>query len=159
MYKRANTIPVKVGNLIIGNQNRLVIQSMTNTKTSNYHATINQIKQLSINGCELVRVALLDDADLKSLSKIIKDSPLPIVADIHYKARYALQAIKMGVAAIRINPGNIADLQELKQIVLAAKAKEVAIRIGFNMGSLPKGVNNYIQLVDYAIEYIKLFES
>jgi (E)-4-hydroxy-3-methylbut-2-enyl-diphosphate synthase len=160
MLKRQQTIKVMVGDVQIGHQNEVVIQSMTNTKTANVKDTIKQIKQLVNNGCELVRVAVLDNKDAVALSQITKLSPCPIIADIHYNYRFAIQAIKSGVAKIRINPGNIA-LDKLKEVVLLAKKYNVAIRIGVNQGSkLNKEKLSSLQdMLNQTIKYIKQFEQ
>jgi (E)-4-hydroxy-3-methylbut-2-enyl-diphosphate synthase len=160
MLKRQQTIKVMVGDVQIGHQNKVVIQSMTNTKTANVSNIVKQIKQLVNNGCELVRVAVLDNEDAIALKQIVKLSPCPIVADIHYNYRFAIQAIKSGVSKIRINPGNIA-LNNLKEVVLIAKKYNVAIRIGVNQGSkLNKQKPNSLQgMLNQAIKYIKQFEQ
>lgn len=138
---RTNTVPVRVGNLVIGNSNKIIIQSMTNTKTANIKETIRQIKKMAKNNCELVRIAIFDVDDANAIKKICKLSPIPIVADIHFNPDFAIKAIKDGVAKIRINPGNISNKNKLKEIITLAKKKNVAIRIGFNDGSLPKNVD------------------
>jgi (E)-4-hydroxy-3-methylbut-2-enyl-diphosphate synthase len=155
MFRRIQTNKVMVGDVQIGHNNRVVIQSMTNTKTSNVVDTLSQIKTLVSLGCELVRVAILDWDDLKALTTIVKKAPCPIIADIHYNYEFAIKAILAGVKKIRINPGNIANREQLKQIVETAKKHKVAIRIGFNTGSWSK-VNT---IISEAKKYIKLFES
>lgn len=160
IYLRNKTKKIKIGNVFVGGQNKIVIQSMTNTKTSNVSATLKQIEQLVKNGCELVRVAILDDQDLKALKQICKKSKCPIIADIHFNYQYAIQAIKSGAKKIRINPGNIADKNQLKKIIAVAKQYNVAIRIGINSGSLPKNIKNTPQnIVNCAIKWIKYFEQ
>jgi (E)-4-hydroxy-3-methylbut-2-enyl-diphosphate synthase len=124
-----------IGHVQIGHDNHVVIQSMTNTKTANVVATLKQINELVKQGCELVRVAILDEQDLNALSKITKKTPCPIIADIHYNYQFAIKAILAGAKKIRINPGNISNKVQLKQIVETAKKHKVAIRIGFNTGS------------------------
>jgi (E)-4-hydroxy-3-methylbut-2-enyl-diphosphate synthase len=135
MFKRTQTNKVVVGDVRIGHSNHVVIQSMTNTKTSDVASTLNQIKVLVDLGCALVRVAVLDQDDLNALTTIVKKAPCPIIADIHYNYEFAIKAILAGVKKIRINPGNIANKQQLKRIVDTAKKHKVAIRIGFNTGS------------------------
>lgn len=105
--ERINTRPIKVGNVQIGGQNKVVIQSMTNTKTKDIKETVNQILELEKAGCEIIRVACLDLEDAKAIEKIKKQIHIPIVADIHFDYKIALEAIKSEVDKIRINPGNI----------------------------------------------------
>ncbi|MGL4948270.1 MAG: flavodoxin-dependent (E)-4-hydroxy-3-methylbut-2-enyl-diphosphate synthase [Mycoplasma sp.] len=119
------------------NKNRILVQSMTNTKTHDIQGTINQINQLHRVGCDLVRVAIFDDKDAIAIKEIVKLSPIPIIADIHFNYKYALDAINAGVAKIRLNPGNINKEEEIKQIIDAAKTNNVLIRIGVNSGSIP----------------------
>lgn len=157
---RTTTIPVKVGNVTIGGYNEIVIQTMTTTKTSDITKTLDQIQQLSNYGAQLIRVAVLDEADASALSEIVKKSKTPIIADIHFNYQFALKAIDAGVAKIRINPGNIGSKEQVLDIIYAAKAKNTAIRIGINGGSLkidPNG-SRVEQLVNCAFKWIKLFE-
>ena len=158
---RTSTKEVKVGNLTIGGYNEIVIQSMTTTKTSDVAKTVEQINQLVGYGAQLVRVAVLDDADANALSQIVKSTKTPIIADIHYNYQFALKAIQAGVAKIRINPGNIGSKEQVIEIIKTAKAKDVAIRIGINGGSLRIDPNGSIveQLVDCALQWIKFFEK
>lgn len=158
---RTSARPVKVGNLTIGGYNEIVIQSMTTTKTSDVAKTVEQINELVGYGAQLVRVAVLDNDDASALAEIVKKSKAPIIADIHYNYQFALAAIKAGVAKIRINPGNIGSRVQVLEIIQAAKAKGIAIRIGINGGSLkidPNG-STVIQLVDCAFSWIKFFEK
>jgi len=136
--KRENTRPIVVGNVQIGGQNKVIIQSMTNTKTKNVEDTVNQILALEKVGCEIVRVACLDLEDAMAIKEIKKQIHIPIVADIHFDYKIALEAIKSGVDKIRINPGNIGDEQKVKAVVDACKEKNIPIRIGVNAGSLEK---------------------
>ena len=161
MYKREKTKQVKVGSVIIGGQNKVVIQSMTTCKTSDVEQVLKEIKALTENGAELVRVSIFDQADAEALKIITKKSTTPIVADIHFNANFAIDAIKNGAKKIRINPGNISNIDDLKRIVDAAKIYNVAIRIGINGGSLSFEATNkvYKQMVKEAIKYIKLFEK
>lgn len=160
IYLRNKTKKIHVGNVTIGGQNKVVIQSMTNTKTSNVSETLNQINQLVDKGCELVRVAILDEVDLVGLKQICKKAKCPIIADIHFNYLFAIKAIQAGVKKIRINPGNISDEKQLKEIIKVAKKNNVAIRIGINSGSLPKGIKDtYKNIVDVAIKWICFFEK
>ncbi|MDR0825861.1 MAG: flavodoxin-dependent (E)-4-hydroxy-3-methylbut-2-enyl-diphosphate synthase, partial [Mycoplasmataceae bacterium] len=126
MFTRQKTHKVMVGKVQIGHQNKVVIQSMTNTKTSDVTKTLKQITALHAAGCQLVRATVLDEADVIALKTIVKKAPCPIIADIHYSDKFAIEAIKAGVAKIRINPGNIA-LNRLKIVVTAAKKYHAAI--------------------------------
>lgn len=158
---RTSTKSVKVGNVIIGGYNEIVIQTMTTTKTSDVDKTIEQIEQLTNYGAQLVRVAVLDEADANALAEIVKKTKTPIIADIHFNYQFALKAIAAGVAKIRINPGNIGSRQQVLEIIQAARTKGVAIRIGINGGSLaidPRG-SRVVQLVNCAYSWIKFFEK
>ncbi len=136
--KRTETRPVMVGNVQIGGQNKIVIQSMCNTKTKDVSSTVRQIQQLEKAGCEIIRVACLDIEDAKAIKKIKQKINIPIVADIHFDYRIALEAIKAGVDKIRINPGNIGSEERVKAVVNACKEHQIPIRIGVNAGSLEK---------------------
>lgn len=138
MYKRSETRPIFVGNVQIGGQDKVVIQSMCNTKTKNVDDTVKQILKLEKLGCEIVRVACLDIDDAKAIKKIKEKIHIPIVADIHFDYKIALEAINAGVDKIRINPGNIGSIDKIKTVVEACKNKKIPIRIGINSGSLEK---------------------
>ena len=138
MVKRENTRKIMVGNVQIGGQNKVVIQSMCNTKTKDVTSTVNQILDLEKAGCEIIRVACLDLEDAKAIKKIKEKIHIPIVADIHYDYKIALEAIKAGVDKVRINPGNIGSKDRVKMVVDACKEKNIPIRIGVNAGSLEK---------------------
>lgn len=136
--KRNETRQIVVGNVKIGGQNKVVIQSMTNTKTKDIENTVKQILDLEKAGCEIIRVACLDIEDAKAIKEIKKHIHIPIVADIHFDYRIALEAIKNGVNKIRINPGNIGDEGKVRKVVEACKEHKIPIRIGVNAGSLEK---------------------
>ncbi|MGI6360022.1 MAG: flavodoxin-dependent (E)-4-hydroxy-3-methylbut-2-enyl-diphosphate synthase [Acholeplasmatales bacterium] len=138
--ERSKTRPVKVGNLILGGNNKVYIQSMTNTKTHDIPATVTQINRLAEAGCEIVRVAVLNRRDAKALGEIKSRINIPLVADIHFDYNLALEAIRQGVDKIRLNPGNIKDRDKVKLIVDAAKEKHIPIRIGVNSGSMMDGL-------------------
>ncbi len=138
MNIREKTKKIKVGKIQIGGQNKVIIQSMTNTKTKDIKSTINQILELENAGCEIVRVACLDLQDATAIKEIKKEIHIPIVADIHFDYKIALEAIKSGVDKIRINPGNIGNEERIKKVVDACKSKKIPIRIGVNGGSLEK---------------------
>jgi len=133
---RKQTREVQIGSKMIGNQHPVLIQSMTNTDTRDVQATIAQIKALEAAGCDIVRVAVLDLEAAKAIKAIKEGITIPIVADIHFDYQLALQAIESGVDKLRINPGNIGDLDKVKAVAEAAKAKKIPIRIGVNGGSL-----------------------
>ena len=133
---RTKTKQVKVGNLLMGGNNKVYIQSMTNTKTYQVEETVKQIKRLSDAGCEIVRVAVLNMQDAKALGEIKKQISIPLVADIHFNYKLALEAIEQGIDKIRLNPGNIPDKEKVKLVVEACKAKNIPIRIGVNSGSM-----------------------
>ncbi len=136
--KRTETRPVMVRNIQIGGQNKVVIQSMCNTKTKDVDSTVKQIQQLEKAGCEIIRVACLDMEDAKAIKEIKQKINIPIVADIHYDYKIALEAIEAGVDKIRINPGNIGSEERVKAVVNACKEHQIPIRIGVNAGSLEK---------------------
>ncbi|WP_134297279.1 flavodoxin-dependent (E)-4-hydroxy-3-methylbut-2-enyl-diphosphate synthase [Spiroplasma gladiatoris] len=138
MINRENTKKVFVGNVQIGGNNKVVIQSMTTSKTHNVEETIKQINQLYNEGCEIVRVAVLGINDANCLAEIVKKSPIPVVADIHFNYKFALIAADAGCAKIRINPGNIGIEENTIAVVNKCKEKKIPIRIGINSGSLPK---------------------
>lgn len=136
--KREQTRKIMVGNVAIGGQNKVVIQSMCNTKTKNVEATVKQILELEKAGCEIIRVACLDKEDAKAIRFIKQQIHIPIVADIHFDYQIALEAIEAGVDKIRINPGNIGSEEKVKAVVESCKKNQIPIRIGVNAGSLEK---------------------
>ena len=138
--KREETRAIKVGNLTIGGNNKVIIQSMTNTKTHDVMATVKQIKELQAAGCQLVRLAVLDKRDALAIKEIKSQVDIPLVADIHFDYRLALMAIEAGIDKIRINPGNIGSIDKVKQVVNACKEHQIPIRIGVNGGSLEKDI-------------------
>ena len=142
MNYREKTRAIKVGDIQIGGQNKVVIQSMCNTKTKDVNATVKQINDLSEVGCEIIRVACLDMEDAKAIKDIKERISIPIVADIHFDYKLALQAIESGVDKVRINPGNIGSRDRVEQVVNACKSNKVPIRIGVNSGSIEKDLLN-----------------
>jgi (E)-4-hydroxy-3-methylbut-2-enyl-diphosphate synthase len=156
---------IHVGGVAIGGGAPVVVQSMTLTKTYDVDATMGQIADLASAGCEIVRVAVPKSEDADALSKLVYLSPVPIIADIHFNASLALRAIDAGVAAVRINPGNIGGPDKVASVVEAAKAKGIPMRIGANSGSLPKHLVELAQrdtaeaLVEEALEQVRLLES
>jgi len=166
MYKRIDTRKISVGGVQIGGQNKVIIQSMTNTKTKDVEATVKQILQLEKVGCEIIRVACLDIEDAKAIKEIKSKIHIPIVADIHFDYKIALQAIEAGVDKIRINPGNIGDKEKVKAVVDGCKKKHIPIRIGVNAGSLEKdlleknnGKPTAEAMIDSARRHIKILEE
>lgn len=140
--KRTKTRKIMVGNVAIGGQNKVVIQSMCNTKTKDIEATVKQILELEKVGCEIIRVACLDKEDAKAIREIKQQIHIPIVADIHFDYQIALEAIKAGADKIRINPGNIGTKEKVKAVVDSCKENDIPIRIGVNAGSLEKELLN-----------------
>ena len=138
MNKRETTRPVQVGHLQLGGQNKVLIQSMTNTKTHDVQATVNQILALEKAGCEIVRMAVLDEADALAIKEIKPQVHVPLVADIHFNHRLALIALDGGIDKIRINPGNIGAKENVMAVVKKCQEKNVPIRIGINSGSLER---------------------
>lgn len=136
MYTRENTRQVKVGNVIIGGDNNVVIQSMTTTKPRNIEESVKQINALVDAGCEIVRLACPTIEDAKAIREIKKQVACPLVADIHFDYKIALEAIKNGIDKIRINPGNIGSNERVQEVVQACKEANIPIRIGVNAGSL-----------------------
>src|SRR3989440_4595093 len=129
---------INVGGVQIGGGAPVVVQSMTLTKTHDVEATTAQVAALASAGCEIVRVAVPKSEDADALPKLVRLSPIPVIADIHFKASLALRAIEAGVAAVRINPGNIGGPDKVAQVVEAARRARIPMRIGANSGSLPK---------------------
>ena len=138
MIKRKETNKIMVGNIQIGAQNKVIIQSMCNTRTKDVDSTVKQILELENAGCEIIRVACLDLEDARAIKNIKEKIHIPIVADIHFDYKIALEAINSGVDKIRINPGNIGSEEKVKLVVEACSKKNIPIRIGVNAGSLEK---------------------
>lgn len=137
---RNNTKVINIGQIQIGGGNPIAIQSMTSTKTHDVEATVNQILTLEEAGCEIVRVAVPDEAAARSIEEIVKRIHVPLVADIHFDYRLALMAIENGIQKLRINPGNIGSNERVQKVVEKAKAYHIPIRIGVNSGSVEKGL-------------------
>ncbi len=163
-FERKHTRGVMVGDIMIGSKAPIIIQSMTNTNTKNVDATVAQIDALTKAGCEIVRVTVPDMESAMAISKIKEQITIPLVADIHFDYKLALAAIENGVDKLRINPGNIGDESRVKEVVNAAKAKGIPIRIGVNGGSLEKDLlEKYAgvtpeALVDSASRHIEILE-
>lgn len=163
--KRNETRAIKVGNLVIGGNDQVIIQSMTNTKTKDIEATVKQINDLANSGCQLVRLAVLNMDDALAIKEIKSRVNIPLVADIHFDYRLALQAIESGIDKIRINPGNIGSIDKVKLVVEACKKKHIPIRIGVNGGSLEKdilekyGKPTAKAMIESAKKHVEILES
>jgi (E)-4-hydroxy-3-methylbut-2-enyl-diphosphate synthase len=140
MRPRRKSVPVRVGDVVIGGAAEIVVQSMTKADTRDVKATLNEIARLKDVNCRIVRVAVPTREAAQAMVEIKKGSPLPIIADIHYDAPLALLALEAGVDGLRLNPGNIKDPEKVKEITRRAKEREIPIRIGVNAGSLHLGV-------------------
>ena len=163
--KRKKTKTIKVGKVLVGGNAPITVQSMTNTPTTDIKSTINQINSLEEKGADIVRVSCPDESSTQSLKNIIKNVNVPIVADIHFHYKRAIEAAKNGAACLRINPGNIGSKDRVLDVVKAAKDYNCSIRIGVNAGSLEKKLlDKYKEpcpeaLVESAIYNVKLFED
>jgi len=163
--KRKKTKAIKVGNLDIGGDNPISVQSMTNTLTKDSKSTINQIKEIENAGADLVRVSCPDQESTVALKQIIKEINIPLVADIHFHYKRAIEAAENGAHCLRINPGNIGDTYKIKEVIKAAKDNNCAIRVGVNAGSLEKDIlEKYKEpcpeaLVESAIRNINILEN
>ena len=163
--KRKKTKEIKVGSVKIGGDNPISVQSMTNTLTTNVKETIKQINNCAEEGAELVRVSCPDEESTNSLKEIVKNSKVPIIADIHFHFKRAIEAAKSGAKCLRINPGNIGQKEKIKQVIAAAKDYDCALRIGVNAGSLEKDILEKYKgpcpeaLVESAMRNIQLIED
>ena len=157
--KRHETKSVKVGNLTFGGNNKVYIQSMTNTQTYDVEATVAQIKRLEDAGCEIVRVAVLNKRDAAALGEIKRQIKIPLVADIHFDYKLAIEAVNQGVDKIRINPGNIGSMEKVQAVVDACKSKNIPIRIGVNSGSMMDGMDptpeNMVKAAKYHVDILE----
>ncbi|HHU90913.1 MAG TPA: flavodoxin-dependent (E)-4-hydroxy-3-methylbut-2-enyl-diphosphate synthase [Clostridiaceae bacterium] len=162
---RRETRKIRVGNIFIGGDAPISIQSMTNTNTSDIDSTVSQIQALANEGCDIVRVAVPDMEAAEAISKIKERITIPLVADIHFDYRLALKAMENGADKIRINPGNIGSVERVKEVVYMASKKEIPIRIGVNGGSLEKDLlTKYGRvcaeaLVESALRHVKILEE
>lgn len=165
MTKRTETRPTHVGTLPLGGQNRVLIQSMCNVKTSHIDEVVQQINELAALGADYMRVSVMDEDDAIAIKEIKKRITIPLVADIHFDFRLALLAIDNGIDKIRINPGNIGSIDKIKAVVDACKAHHISIRVGVNSGSLDKTIHNYdthytaAQLVASAKKHVRILEN
>ncbi len=163
MMRRRMSRPIHIGDVTVGGGAPVIVQSMTKTDTRDAKSTVDQIHRLEEYGCQIVRVAVPDGEAAASIPTIKPLISIPLIADIHFDYRLALLALEGGVDGLRLNPGNIADREQIKMVVLAAKDRNVPIRIGVNAGSLPKTTDGEQSTVDRmvsaALEQIELLES
>lgn len=164
MIKRRKSKEIIIGNVKIGNNNPISVQSMCNTDTRNIEQTIGQINKLSQAGCELVRLAVLNKDAADAIKDLVKLSPVPLIADIHFDYRLAIQCINNGISALRLNPGNIGNSENVKKVVTLAKQQNIPIRIGVNAGSLEKeliekDIPLAEKMVESALKHIKILED
>lgn len=164
MIKRRKTKEISIGNVKIGNNNPIVVQSMCNTDTRDINSTITQIKKLADVGCEVVRLAVLNKDAAETIKTLVKKSPIPLIADIHFDYRLAIECINNGISALRLNPGNIGKRENIEKVVKLAKQQKVPIRIGVNAGSLEKTLKEkeiplHEKMVESALNHIKILED
>lgn len=164
MIKRRKSKEISIGNVKIGNNNPISVQSMCNTDTRDVKQTLNQIQQLSEAGCELVRLAVLNHEAAEAIKEIVKHSPVPLIADIHFNYKLAIQCINNGIAALRLNPGNIGKRENVEKVVSLAKQQNIPIRIGVNAGSLEKeliekDIPLSEKMVESAMKHIQILED
>jgi (E)-4-hydroxy-3-methylbut-2-enyl-diphosphate synthase len=152
LRKRRISKQLQIGKIRVGGGAPIAVQSMTKTDTRDARATIDQIKKLEECGCDIIRVAVPDQEAASALAKIKKSVSIPVVADIHFDYRLALAALAAGADGLRLNPGNIRDKEHIKKVVMAAKAKNIPIRIGINAGSLPPGKPRELSTAEYMVE-------
>jgi len=163
--KRRKTKTISLGDVKVGGNNPISVQSMTNTLTTDVKATIKQINKVQNEGADLVRVSCPDEDSTKALKEIIKNVNVPIIADIHFHYKRAIEAAENGASCLRINPGNIGDKQKIKEVISAAKNNNCSIRVGVNAGSLEKDILEKFRepcpeaLVESAIRNIKILED
>lgn len=164
-YKRRETRKIKVGDVEIGGDAPISIQSMTNTDTRDIKSTMKQIRALQEAGCEIVRLAVVDDEAADALKAIVAQSELPLIADIHFDHKLALSSLRSGVQGLRINPGNIGSVEKIRQVVEMAKDSKVPIRIGVNSGSVEKELLERYEgptseaMVESALNHMRILEN
>ncbi len=164
MIKRRKSKEINIGNVKIGNNNPISVQSMCNTDTRDVKSTVNQIKELADAGCEIIRLAVLNKDASSSIKEIVKLSPIPVIADIHFDYRLAIDCINNGINALRLNPGNIGKRENVEKVVKLAKQQQIPIRIGVNAGSLEKSLLEkniplHEKMVESALGHIKILED
>lgn len=161
MIKRRKSKEISIGNVKIGNNNPISVQSMCNTDTRDIEQTSHQIKELANAGCELVRLAVLNKDAAEAIKTLVKISPVPLIADIHFDYRLAIQCINNGISALRLNPGNIGKRENVEKVVTLAKQQNIPIRIGVNAGSLEKDLKEKDvplseKMVESAMKHIQI---
>ena len=164
MIKRRKTKQISIGNVKIGGDAQISVQSMCNTDTRDIKATLNQIHELASKGCELVRLAVLNAEAGDAIKDIVKKSPVPLIADIHFDYKLAIKCINNGINALRLNPGNIGKRENVEKVVTLAKQQQIPIRIGVNAGSLEKDLLDKNiplseKMVLSALGHIKILED
>ena len=164
MIKRRKSKEISIGNVKIGNNAPISVQSMCNTDTRNVKATLHQICEMADRGCELVRLAVLNQDASDAIKEIVAKSPLPLIADIHFDYKLAIKCINNGINALRLNPGNIGKRENVEQVVKLAKQQQIPIRIGVNAGSLEKDLQDKDiplseKMVLSALGHIKILED
>ena len=164
MIKRRKSKEISIGNVKIGNNNPISVQSMCNTDTRDIEATTRQIKELADAGCELARLAVLNKDAAEAIKELVKISPVPLIADIHFDYRLAIQCINNGISALRLNPGNIGKRENVEKVVTLAKQQNIPIRIGVNAGSLEKDLLDkdiplHEKMVESAMKHIQILED
>lgn len=164
MIKRRKTKQIEIGGVKIGGEAPITVQSMCNTDTRDIISTVKQIKELEEKGCELIRVAILNNEAAEAIKAIKKQISIPLIADIHFDYRLAITSIENGVDALRINPGNIGNKEHTKRVVDLAKANNIPIRIGVNAGSLEKNLIDkdiplHEKIVKSALKHIEILEE
>jgi len=164
MIKRRNSKQIAIGNIKIGGTAPISVQSMCNTDTRDVNTTVNQIKELADKGCEIIRLAVLNKDAGEAIKEIVKHSPVPLVADIHFDYRLAIQCINNGINALRLNPGNIGKRENIEKVVSLARQQQIPIRIGVNGGSLEKelleeNIPLSEKMVKSAMKHIEILED
>lgn len=164
MIKRRKSKELYIGNVKIGNNSPISVQSMCNTDTRDINATSRQIQELADAGCEIVRLAVLNKEAGEAIKDLVKISPVPLIADIHFDYRLAIQCINNGIAALRLNPGNIGKRENVEKVVTLAKQQQIPIRIGVNAGSLEKELKEkdiplHKKMVESAMKHIQILED
>lgn len=164
MINRRKSKQISIGDVKIGGDAPISVQSMCNTDTRDVEKTLNQINELTNAGCELVRLAVLNKDAASSIKEIVKSSNIPVIADIHFDYRLAIECINNGINALRLNPGNIGNLENIKKVVSLAKQQKIPIRIGINSGSLEKEIASEKlplpdKMVKSALKHIKILED
>ena len=165
MTLRSETKRIKIGNITIGGSNKVLIQSMCNIKTSKVDEIVKQINECALIGADLMRVSVLDMEDARAIKDIVKQISVPLIADIHFDYKLAIESINSGASAVRLNPGNIGSEENVRQVVELCKEKYIPIRIGVNSGSIDKEVNNDTsivkakELVESAEKTVKMLEK